>query len=142
MKIRVSRWLCVCLLVVIVGACSSKTPSEPSGTGSVAGPRQQQPANGALIRNVEQPVTLAVANAVVTQQSTTTYTFEVATDTGFANKVQTKSGVAEGSGGVTSVRLDALAPGADYYWHAQATGAGTVASSVRATSSLSGQRSC
>jgi hypothetical protein len=127
MKIRVSQWLCVCPLVVILGACSSKTPSQPSGgTGSVAGPRQQQPANGAQFRNIDQPITLSVANALVTQQSTTTYTFEVASDTGFANKVQTKSGVAEGTAGQTSVRLDALAPGLDYYWHAQATGAGTV----------------
>ena len=127
MVLRVSQWLCVCPFFLFLGACESKTPSQPSGvTGSVAGPRQQQPANGAQIRNVDQPVMPSVANALVTQPSTTTYTFQVATDTGFANKVQTRSGIAEGSGGHTSVRLDALAPGLDYYWHAQATGAGTV----------------
>src|SRR5215210_43115 len=111
MKIRLSRWLWVCPLIIVLGACSSKSPSQPSGTGSIAGPRQQQPANGAVVRNADQPLTLSVANALVTQPSTTTYTFEVATDSGFANKVQTKSGVAEGTGGQTSVRLDALAAG-------------------------------
>src|SRR5687768_3308770 len=126
MKIRVSRWLCVCPLIAIIGGCESKTASQPSGTGSVAAPRQQQPANGDVIRNVDQPITLTVTNALVTQESTTTYTFEVATDAAFTNRVQTKSGVAEGSGGQTSVRLDALAPGTDYFWRAQASGAGTI----------------
>jgi len=44
--------------------------------------------------------TLVVTNAVSTQ-SGTTYAFEVATDAGFASKVQTKDNIAEGSGGQT-----------------------------------------
>jgi hypothetical protein len=53
------------------------------------------------------------------------YTFEVASDSGFASKVQTKDNVPAGSGGQTVVKLDNLAPGHDYYWHARITSGGT-----------------
>jgi hypothetical protein len=46
-------------------------------------------------------------------------------DSAFATKVQTKDGVAEGTSNQTSVKLDALPAGRDYYWHARATGGGT-----------------
>jgi hypothetical protein len=75
------------------------------------------------MRYTDQPVTLSTANAVSTQGAAT-YTFEVATDSGFSNKVQTKADVAEGSG-QTSVKLDNLAGGADYYWHVKANSSGT-----------------
>jgi hypothetical protein len=83
------------------------------------------PANQAQIRNLDQPVTLVVANAVVTQAATATYTFEVATDAGFSNRVYTKSAVAAGSNGQTSLTIDRLAAGAAYYWRARAEGGGT-----------------
>lgn len=109
-------------------ACTSSTPSSPSGssdtTASVTAPRPTQPSANAQVRFADQPVTLTVQNAVVTQGSGTTYSFEVATDSGFSTKVQTKDNVAEG-GGQTSVRLDALAGGKDYYWRARAAGGGT-----------------
>jgi hypothetical protein len=81
------------------------------------------PANGAQIANQAQPVTLVVQNAVASKAGTT-YTFEVATDIAFTNKVQTKDGIAEGSNGQTSVRLDPLAAAKDYYWHARAQAPG------------------
>ena len=84
-----------------------------------------QPLNAAQFRNVDQPVTLLAANAVITQTAPVTYTFEIATDAAFTTKVQTKDNVAEGANGQTSVRLDLLPPAADYYWHARATGGGT-----------------
>jgi hypothetical protein len=126
----------VCLAVAGAGAaCSKSSPASPSAasatitdsslTGSVTTPRPLAPAAGATIPNLSQPVTLVIQNAVVTKPGSTTYTFEVATDAAFAAKVQTKDGVAEGSGGQTSVRLDALAPAKDYYWHARATAGGT-----------------
>jgi hypothetical protein len=64
-----------------------------------------------------------VANAVVTSGSAS-YTFEVATDTGFATKVYTKSGVAQTSS-QTSLAIDRLNAGADYYWRARAESNGT-----------------
>jgi hypothetical protein len=95
-------------------------------TGSVTTPRLLSPAINALIPNQSQPVTLVVLNALVTKPGATTYTFEVATDAAFGTKIQTKDGIVEGSGGQSSVTLDALAAATDYYWHARATSAGTV----------------
>jgi hypothetical protein len=116
-------------------ACSDN-PAQPSSgsssslTASIAAPRPVSPANSALIKNSDQPATLVVLNAYSTQgsvatQSGATYTFEVATDAAFGAKVQTKDAVAEGTGGQTVVKLDALTPGRDYYWHARATSGGT-----------------
>ena len=137
-----------CVLLLFAAACST-APAGPSGssggsspaaasseaqagdgrlgiesTGSIAAPRPVSPATNAVIRNQDQPVVLVVSNAVVTKPGGTTYTFEVATDLGFASKVQTKDGVPEGTG-TTAVGLDALQAGRDYYWHARAQGAGT-----------------
>lgn len=122
-------------LAVAVG-CSKSSPVQPSETtsaasvaealtASIAAPRPLTPANNAQIRNVDQPVTLVVLNAISTKPGLT-YTFEVASDATFATKVQTKDAVAEGGSGQTSVKLDALAPAQDYYWHARATGNGTI----------------
>jgi len=84
------------------------------------------PSIAAQIRNLDQPVTLVVSNAVITQSATATYTFEVASDSGFTNKVYIKNGVPAGANGQTSVTIDRLPGGADYYWHARAEGGGTV----------------
>jgi hypothetical protein len=148
-SLRVSRLSCAVL--VFTAACGGRGPAAPStsaagsvssqsttsaqsteaalvgalSTGSVTTPRLLLPATNSLIANQSQPVTLVVANALVTKPGGTTYTFEVATDVSFSSKVQTKDGVAEGSGGQSSVTLDALAPSRDYYWHARATAGGT-----------------
>lgn len=87
-------------------------------------PQAISPAASAQIRNADQPVTLVVANAVVTR-GTNAYDFEIATDAAFAAKVATKSGGAEGTSGRTSVTLDRLTPNADYYWRARAQAGGT-----------------
>jgi len=121
--------------LLLAAACSKSSPVsptpaataavDPSLTASVTTPRPLTPANGATIANLAQPVTLTVQNALVTKAGSTTYAFEVATDSAFTAKVQTKDGVTEGSGGQTSVRLDALTPAKDYFWHARATAGGT-----------------
>ena len=94
-------------------------------TGSIAAPRPVSPATNAVIRNQDQPVVLVVSNAVVTKPGGTTYTFEVATDLGFANKVQTKDAVPEGSRHDQPWGSTRSPAGRDYYWHARAQGAGT-----------------
>jgi hypothetical protein len=76
-------------------------------TASIAAPSPLAPANNAQIRNLDQPVTLIVQNAITTKPGLT-YTFEVATDPAFASKVQTKDAVVEGTSGQTGVRLDQL----------------------------------
>jgi len=78
------------------------------------------PANGAHIASAAQPVTLMINNATVSNSNASiSYTFEVATDEGFAAKVATKD-VPQGSG-QTSLRLDTLASGKDYFWHVRTT---------------------
>src|SRR3989454_2539297 len=121
-------------LCLLVAACSKSSPTKPTSTaapaeadavtGSVTVPQAVSPAANAQIRNVDQPVTLVVANAVATR-GTNAYDFEVSPDTGFATKVATKTGVAEGAGGRTTITLDRLTPNADYYWHARAQAGGT-----------------
>jgi hypothetical protein len=128
--------------VFVAGVClsgaactKSSTPAQPSGptqgadasaTSSVTVPRPLSPAVNAQVRNQDQPVTLVVGNAVITQGSAATYAFEVGSDAAFAAKVFTKTGVAEGAIGQTSLTIDRLGPGADYFWRARAEGGGTI----------------
>ncbi len=112
------------VLLITSMACSKANPGAPS-SGSISTPQALIPTTGTLIPNSAQPVTLVAQNALATSSGGTTYTFEVATDAAFANKVQTKAGVTEGTGGQTSATLSALPSNADYYWHVQATAGGT-----------------
>ncbi len=125
-----ARWL-VTLLTVLAAACTN-TPVQPSGsttssteTASVTEPELLSPADGASIPNTKQPVTLVIRNAAVTGGGPSTYTFEVATDAAMTAVVQKKDAVPEGAGGQTSVLLDPLAAGHDYYWHARVVSGGT-----------------
>ena len=111
----------VSVSALLAAVACSRSPASPAV--STVAPQQLTPANGAQIANQTQPVTLVVQNAVASKAGTT-YTFEVATDVPFTNKVQTKDGIAEGSSGQTSVRLDALPAAKDYYWHARAQAPG------------------
>src|SRR2546430_15136539 len=130
---RRARLYLAAAALAAAGACSGSSPAQPSSgsapaavdaTASIAAPRPAAPANNALVRNADQPVTLVAANAITTATSAVTYMFEVASDAAFANKVQTWDNVAEG-GGQTTVKLDPLAAARDYWWHARATGGGT-----------------
>jgi len=123
MTMRVAGYVCAGSLML--AACSGG-PAQPSGSTSVAAPTPVVPVPNSTVRFNEQPVTLSITNAVTTQSGGATYTFEVASDSNFSNKIQTKSDVAEGAAGQTSVRLDAVPASADYYWHARASSGGTV----------------
>jgi hypothetical protein len=112
--------------VTIIAAACTKSAVEPTGKVSVTAPSAIQPAMNANIRFIDQPVTLGIANGLVTEPGSTTYTFEVATDASFSNKVQTKANVAQGSGGQTTVKLDSLTGATDYYWRARTESGGTV----------------
>jgi hypothetical protein len=69
-------------------------------------------------------VTLTIENAFVTGSADgVTYTFEVAGESAFASVVQSKD-VAQGATR-TSVTLDPLAPGRDYYWRVRTKNADT-----------------
>jgi hypothetical protein len=129
------RWLILPVSILTVAAgCSKSSPAAPSAsapagasvlaTASIGAPRPVSPANGAQVKNADQPITLVAQNALITIGGAGSYTFEVATDPAFGTKVQVKDGIAEGSG-QTLVKLDPLAAATDYYWHVRATGGGT-----------------
>src|SRR5712691_3555444 len=99
-------------LTLVAAACEKKSPSSPSDLASTStttsvtnattgitltSPSPVTPANNQQFRNVEQPITLTVKNGVSTGTTPLTYTFEVTTDSAFANRVYTKDNVAEGS---------------------------------------------
>jgi hypothetical protein len=129
-----SAWSLVALMAV-ASACSKSSPTRPSESDTadvstetldassgvtLTAPVLVSPADNARLRFAEQPITLTVRNAVSTGSSARTYTFQVATDAGFANIVFSREGVAEGSG-QTSLALDRLAGSKDYFWRARAT---------------------
>lgn len=111
------------LAAALTAAACSSTPATPAPVATLAAPQLLTPSDGAQVAHPSQPLTLVVQNSSGSKAGTT-YTFEVATDVAFANKVQTKDGVAEGTNGQTSVKLDTLAPGNDYFWHARAQSPG------------------
>ena len=119
-------------------ACSkSSNPTQPTttaaasadaaaATASVTVPRPLSPAAGASIRNVDQPVTLIVGNAVLTQGAVATYTFEVSTDAAHRNRRRTRRAASRpGPSGQTSVTIDRIPAGTSYFWRARAEGGGT-----------------
>ena len=124
---RACRLMVFAALVAAAGCGSSPTTPAAStaGTASIGAPKPLLPATGAQIKNSDQPLTLIALNAFITQAGGTTYTYEVAGDSAFNAKIQTKDGVAEGANGSTSVKLDPLPAASDYYWHVRASGGGT-----------------
>jgi hypothetical protein len=112
------------LLLLALSVACAKSPTGPGGSTSVTTPSPVSPANGAIVPNASQPITLTVTNGTVTSgTAVVTYTFEVATDSAFTSIVFSKD-VPQGTG-QTSIKLDALAPGRDYYWHARTNGDNT-----------------
>jgi hypothetical protein len=107
-------------------ASKSSTPLSPSVAGPIPGvqisaPKMLEPQTGSKISIEKQPVTLLIENAGSNGPRPLTYTFDIATDTGFSNKVFTREGIAQGDGGRTSLRMtDTLATGHTYYWRVRA----------------------
>src|ERR1041385_8264419 len=113
MKKFVYAWSAFALLIV-AAACEKSSPARASdltanGSGgsvtdaatgiTITTPAMVSPAVNEQFRFSDQPLTLTVRNAAQTGSAPTTYTFEVATDAAFANKVYSKDGVSEGGNG-------------------------------------------
>ena len=126
-------WSALALLAVTT-ACTKASPTRPSdGTASGAtasitdavtgitltSPSLITPTVNQQFKNVEQPVTLTIKNAVSSGSTALTYSFEVATDAAFASKVYTKDGVAAGNG-TTALKIDKVAANKSYFWRARA----------------------
>ena len=102
MKLKIlGLWSALALLVATT-ACQKSSPTRPSEVAASAqttsvtdattgitltSPQLLTPTINQQFKNVEQPVTLTIRNAVTTGTTALTYTFEVATDVGFASKV-------------------------------------------------------
>lgn len=116
-------------LAVIVAACELKkteNPLSPTVAGPIPGvdisaPRLLEPGSGWEIAGDRQPLTLLIENSSSNGPRPLNYSFEVASDAGFSNRVFTRENVASGDGGRTSLRLpDPLSSGRTYYWRAKA----------------------
>jgi hypothetical protein len=117
------------MAALAAGGCEvskSSNPLSPTVAGPIPGvnitaPRVMQPAPGQKIAVDKQPITLTVGNANTNGVRPLTYTFEIATDASFTNKVFSRDGIAPGDSGQTALRLpDALPTGRTYYWRALA----------------------
>src|SRR5947209_8231586 len=120
-------WTAVALLAMST-ACTKASPTRPSD-GSASGQSASvtdavtgitlttlalvTPTVNQQFKNVEQPLTLTVRNAVTSGTTPLTYSFEVATDAAFASKVFTKDGVAAGNG-TTALKIEKLAANKSY----------------------------
>jgi hypothetical protein len=115
------------LLALALTRCGDSGGSSGGGGGTgasitITAPAIVEPNSPSPISDT-QP-TLTVANATVSNGSTPTYTFQVATDSGFASIVAQQSGVAQGSGQTSWEVSQPLGNGA-YFWRSRAESAGT-----------------
>lgn len=116
-------------LVVSAAACEvtkTENPLSPSVAGPIPGvnisaPKLLEPASGAQIAGDKQPITLLIENSSSNGVRPLNYSFEVAGDSNFNNKVFVREGVAPGENGRTSLTLpNALGTGRGYFWRAKA----------------------
>lgn len=121
-----ARITCGLLVVGLAGceAAKSSNPTAPTVAGPIPGvtinpPVLLEPAQGFRFKESEQPIRLVARNATTTGVRPLTYTFEVASDSGFNTKLFARSGVQPGDG-QTSVQIDRLEIGRSYYWRARA----------------------
>src|SRR5262245_23569259 len=140
MNMKCVRAISVFAAVAMLAACTKSSPSRPTETGaseevstildaktgvSLTSPQLVSPVPGHRLKFTEQPVTLTVRNSVTTGSSAPTYTFQVASDAGFASLVFSREGIAQGSG-QTAVTIDKLAGNKDYFWRVRSTAGNTV----------------
>jgi hypothetical protein len=121
--------LLLLLPVVMTAACvkseKSENPLSPTVAGPIPGvsvsmPAVVEPKDGVRIAVDRQPITLVLANAETNGVRPLKYSFEVALDSQFTNKVLVRDGVEAGQGR-TELRLpDALGAERTYYWRARA----------------------
>ena len=132
MRLKALSVLSVMALAVITTACEKSSPSRPSDVQAASASAESvtdartgvtmvaaqpvSPAANAQITYASQPITMTVTNGVTTGTTALTYAFEVASDTGFSNRVYSKDGVAQGTGGRTSLAIDKLPGAKTYYW--------------------------
>jgi hypothetical protein len=132
MQIRIVSIAAVALAAFAAAACEatkSSNPLTPTVAGPIPGvditaPKILEPASGTKIAVDKQPITLMVENASSNGVRPLNYTFEIATDAAFANKVFSRESITPGDNGRTALKLpDALASGGttrSYFWRTRA----------------------
>lgn len=118
----------VAALACTLAACEaekSESPLSPSVAGPIAGveitpPGLVEPSMGGRYKDSQQPIRLTVQNASSNGVRPLYYTFEVAADEGFVNKVFARGSVPPGGDGRTSVQIDRLEIGRIYFWRVRA----------------------
>ncbi|HVW05887.1 MAG TPA: hypothetical protein VHB78_12825 [Vicinamibacterales bacterium] len=123
----------VVMVAALAAACNSNNPARP--TMSFVAPVPQQPANGVGYNFSAQPVVLQIVNAVRTGSDAVTYAVEVSPNASFSPLTYSADGIAEGSGGTTSVPLPSLTGNTTYYWRWRAV-VGGIAGEPSATQSF------
>ncbi|MFQ5792132.1 MAG: hypothetical protein ACE5JI_16805 [Acidobacteriota bacterium] len=113
--------LVVAALTAGCGGGGSSSPSGPSIT--ISAPTPVSPAAGTVVTS-DQP-TLTVSNASVSNGSTPTYTFQVATEGGFQSIAAQGSGIAQGADGQTSWQVTAPLEDGRHFWRVRARAANT-----------------
>ena len=113
--------LLFCLVLAGCEASKSSNPLSPSVAGPIAGveitaPKMLEPAQGFKYKESQQPIKLLIENSATNGVRPVSYSFEVASDEGFNQKVYARSGVPQGDGGRTSVTVEKLDLGRGYYW--------------------------
>ena len=112
------------LTVLGCEATKSSNPLSPSVAGPIPGveitaPKLLEPEQGFRFREAQQPIRLLIENSSSNGVRPVSYTFEVATDSGFGTRVFARSGVPPGEGGRTGLQIDKLDLGRTYYWRAR-----------------------
>src|SRR5262245_12845332 len=126
--------------ISIASACTESSPTRPTETAAseqvssildaksgvtLVSPQLLSPVAGHRLKFTEQPITLTVKNGVSTGSTPLTYTFQVASDAGFAAIVFTRENVPE-TPGQTALTIDKLAGNKDYYWRVRVSAGGAV----------------
>ena len=122
MNTAVVRACFAVLILTSAVSCNKSTTAPTSTEATTVSPVPVTPANNVTVKNADQPITLVVTNAI--GKAGLTYSFQVAADVAFAAVVQSKDSIAEGTNGQTTVKLDALPAGRDYFWRARASASG------------------
>ena len=129
---EMNRGLALLLSQILLGTltigCSdnSSSPTSPSNPSSGAptdssltAPVAQSPGSGEQIETVQPEL---VVNNATGGSGARAYSFEVATDSAFQQRVASESGLMEGLGGITKWRVpEALAANARFFWRARAS---------------------
>jgi len=128
MDLKPLKVLSLAVVLAAAAACGKASPAQPSSTTggsagtSYVGGQVVTPADKAQVTYASQPIVLVIQNVAASSGQTVTYGVEVATDSGFANRVYTKQNVTAENGSVTHISIDAKLPGSTtYFWHSKSS---------------------